>query len=146
MADAVDHDAAALAGTPSWRCDDTATGRGLDAVEVGASPGSVGGVGVDAGRTVGEVEGEVGEDATLTAGGGCVEVGQPKDDAVVGQSRPDGGDSELRAPDQVVNAALAVSVRSAGSQLRGKAGTAETLGFGGRIRASPDVPGSRFGA
>lgn len=49
-----------------------------------AAPSSVGGKGVDAGGALGEVDSEIGEDSSLTARGGGVEVGDAQDDSVVG--------------------------------------------------------------
>jgi len=89
MTDAVDEDAAALAGTATGRGDDTAPAGGLNLVEVRPTPSAVGGVGVDAYGPLGEVKREVGEDAPFAAGGGGIEVREAKDDPVVGQSGTD---------------------------------------------------------
>ena len=76
VAHAVDDDSAALTSAPAWRRDDTAASRGLNLVEVRATPRSVSGVGMDTGGPPREVEREVGEYAALAASSGGVEMGQ----------------------------------------------------------------------
>ena len=89
----------------------------------------------------GEVEGEVGEHPALAARGGGVEVGDAEDDAVVGERGADRGDGELGAPDDAVDAALAVALPGRVSadrpQLAG--GLVDAFGVEGAQRAGEDL-------